>query len=125
MKIFVAHASAFQYEQKLYAPIRSSVLGAEHEFVLPEERKYHGTWNTKEAIRECQLFIVDASVASTGAGIELGWADAAGIPIIAIYEKGSVPSVVLSYVTDTVVEYENADDMLTKLEAAISALSKG
>lgn len=120
MKIFVAHASAFPFEEKLYAPIRSSVLFMEHEFILPEEQKYNGTWNTKEEIEASDLMIADVSAPSTGAGIEMGWANASGTPIIALYEKGSVPSTVVKYLTETVIEYENGEDLVQKLSAVIS-----
>lgn len=123
MKIFLAHASSFDYERKLYEPLRASALASVHDFVLPEEKKYNGTWNTKEEIGRCDLLIADVSLPSTGAGIELGWADAAGTLIIAIHEKGSVPSSVVAYLTETVIEYENPDDMLKKIESAIKELS--
>ncbi len=122
MKIFVAHASAFDYQGKIYSPIRDSALSVTHEFILPEEEKYNGTWNTKEAIESCTLLIADASVASTGAGIEMGWANASGTPIIVIHEKGSTPSTVVKYLTDTVIEYENGEDLIAKLSEAISRI---
>jgi nucleoside 2-deoxyribosyltransferase len=122
MKIFIAHASSFPYEEKLYAPIRASELARTHEFILPEEQKYNGTWNTKDAIKSCDVMIADVSAPSTGAGIELGWADAAGTPIIAIYEKGSTPSTVIRYLTQTVIEYENQVDLLIKIEEALSKI---
>jgi hypothetical protein len=122
MKIFVAHASAFDFEGKLYTPLRASELSKAHEFVLPEEEKYKGTWNTKEVIQSCGLLIADASVASTGAGIEMGWANASGIPIIVAHEKGSTPSTVVKYLTDTVIEYENPADLIEKLTAALAQI---
>lgn len=122
MRIFLAHASTFDYERKLYEPLRASALASVHDFVLPEEKKYNGTWNTKEEIGRCNLLIADVSLPSTGAGIELGWADASRTPIIAIHEKGSAPSTVIGYLTKTVIEYENPADMLAKLEGAIQPL---
>lgn len=120
MKIFVAHASAFNFKENLYEPIRASELSRAHEFILPEEEKYKGTWNTKEVIESCGLLIADASVPSTGAGIEMGWANASGTPIIVIYEKGSTPSSVVTYLTDTVIEYENPTDLIEKLTATLA-----
>ncbi len=122
MKIFVAHASAFDFEGKLYNPIRASELSRAHEFIMPEEEKYKGTWNTKEAIESCSLLIADASVPSTGAGIEMGWANASGIPVIVIHEKGSLPSTVVKYLTDTILEYENGGDLAEKLANALAQM---
>lgn len=120
MKIFVAHASAFSFEAKLYEPLRSSALNTEHELLLPEEAGE--TWNTKEVIDGADVFVLDASLPSTGAGIEAGWAHAAGVPIIAIHEKGSVPSSVVSYIAAAEFEYEEGDDLIAKLTAALAAL---
>lgn len=120
MKLFLAHASAFDFETKLYTPIRASALNAEHEFVLPEEA--NDLWNTKDVITSSDAFIADVSLPSTGAGIEIGWAHAAGVPIIAIHEKGSVPSAVISYVAQSEFEYEDGADLVSKLAAALAAL---
>lgn len=120
MKIFVAHASAFNFKENLYEPIRASELSRAHEFILPEEEKYSGTWNTKEAIESCNLLIADASIPSTGAGIEMGWANAKGIPLLVIHQKGSAPSSVVTYLTDTVIEYENPADLIEKLTVALA-----
>lgn len=120
MKIFVAHASSFDFEEKLYEPLRASALNTEHEITLPEERD--ATWNTKDVIESSDVFVAEVSLPSTGAGIEIGWANAAGVPIIAIHEKGSTPSTVISYVAQSEFEYEGADDLISKLDAALKAL---
>lgn len=120
MKIFVAHASAFDYKKKLYEPLRDSALNAEHEILLPEEAGE--TWNTKEVIESADAFLLDASLPSTGAGIEAGWAHAAGVPIVVIHEKGSVPSSVVSYIAASEFVYDDADDLIAKLSGTLSGL---
>jgi|SRR3989344_39964 len=117
MRIFIAHASNFDFRGKLYDPIRSSLLNEEHEFILPQEQ---GTEIiTRDVIKEIDLFVVDASMPSTGAGIELGWASAYGKPIIGIHEKGTTPTRALRFVTHIVLEYSSADDLIEKLGVAI------
>ena len=122
MKLFLAHASAFDFRKKLYEPLRTSALNTEHEIILPEERKE--IWNTKEDIESCDAFVVDVSMHSTGAGIEMGWAHAGGVPIIAIHEKGSAPSSVVGYVATIAFEYDSPADLLAKLEEALKAVKK-
>lgn len=124
MKIFLAHASAFPFEEKLYAPLRASALSREHTFLFPEEQKYGGIWNTKEEIAKSDVLVVDVSVPSTGAGIEMGWAETFNVPIIAIHEKGSTPSATVSYVTTTVIVYDDSDDLISKLTPALDAIKK-
>ncbi len=118
MKLFVAHSSAFDFRTKIYGPLRASALNATHEILLPEEAG--ATWNTKEVIESCDIFVLDASVPSTGAGIETGWAHAAGVPIIVIHEKGSTPSTVVAYVAQVAFEYESPEDLVEKLGAALA-----
>jgi nucleoside 2-deoxyribosyltransferase len=113
MRIFVAHASDFEFQEKLYGPIRESGLDEVHEFVLPEETG--STWDSRQVIESCDLLVAEVSVPSTGAGVEIGWADARGIPIIAIHEVGTVPSSMVQFLTDIVIEYESPEDLLLQL----------
>lgn len=123
MKIFVAHASAFDYEQKLYAPLRAFAKAEGHEVVLPHEQGE--TWNTHDAIASSDVFILEASVPSTGAGIEAGWAHAAGIPIIALHEKESAPSTVVPLIARMVISYESQEDLVAQVSTALSSLRLG
>lgn len=120
MKIFVAHASSFDFRKKLYEPIRASALNSEHEFILPEEPG--DIWNTKEVIESCGAFVAEVSVPSTGAGIEIGWANAAGVPIIAVHEKGSAPSAVIPYVSKMTFEYDSSAGLIEKIGNALASL---
>ncbi len=120
MKIFVAHASNFEFKDKLYTPIRESALNAEHEFVLPNETDEDIV--DLDLVRSCGALIVDVSIPSTGAGIEMGWANASGIPILGIYVKGSHPSASASYPCKQYVEYTDTKDMIAKIDAFLKAL---
>ena len=83
MKIFIAHASSYDYKNELYLLIRKSYLNNEHEIILPIENGREVI--TKEMIKSCDLVIAEVSYPSTGMGIELGWADIFKIPIYCIY----------------------------------------
>lgn len=121
MKIFVAHASNFAFKEKLYAPIRASELNSKHEFCLPQETDED--WVTLDFMRTCDALVVDVSIPSTGAGIEMGWANALGIPILGIYEKGSRPSASAEYTTRMYREYANSEKMLKIVNEFLNSLT--
>lgn len=117
MKIFVAHSSNFDFRNKLYAPLRGSVLNSENEILLPQEGEIEEI--TRDMINGCDALVAEVSAPSLGAGIEIGWADAAGVPVIAMYEKGARPSFSIDNAVTERFEYENANDMLTQLAAVL------
>ena len=65
--------------------------------------------------------ICDVSMPSTGAGIEMGWANAFYVPILCTYEEGSKPSNSAKYVARKVFAYKNADDLISNLEREIGS----
>lgn len=114
MKIYVSHAKAFDFVNKLYTPLRSSRLNNEHDFFLPYESERQE--NTKDLIKSCDLVIAEVSVPSLGEGIELGWANMLGVPIVCISPQGSKVSKSLQYITKEFIVYENPTDMIEKIE---------
>jgi nucleoside 2-deoxyribosyltransferase len=117
MKIFVAHSSGFDFKNKLYQPLRSSALNTEHEIFLPQEREVEEI--TRDVIKNSDALIAEVSIPSLGAGIEMGWADAFGVPVIAMSEKGATVSFSIDNVVTERFEYESPEDMLQKLEIAL------
>lgn len=120
MQIYVAHSSDFDFKQKLYGPLRGSVLNSEHEILLPQEGEIEEI--TRDMINGCDVLVAEVSAPSLGVGIEIGWADAAGVPVIAMYEKDSSPSFSIDNAVTDRFEYEDAGDMLTQLTAALKKL---
>lgn len=122
MHIYVAHSGNFDYRKRLYSPIRASHLNEEHTIVFPhdkEEKFIH----TKPIIEKSTLVVAEVSYPSTGLGIELGWADAAHIPIICLYTDGSKPSDALRAISAVFAQYQAPKDMVEKITTAIAALS--
>ena len=117
MKIYICHASKFDYINKLYNPIKESEFFKEHEFIFPHDGDI--VINTKDIISNCDLIIAETSMKTMGQGIELGWADYANIPIICIYEKGVEISSSLRFITNDIIEYENSKDMIQKIRKEI------
>jgi hypothetical protein len=120
MKIYIAHSNKFDFENKLYLPLRSSTLNTEHAFFLPHEDGK--AENTKELMKDFDLLIAEVSEPSTGEGIEIGRADMLNIPIVCIYEQGSKVSNSLRYVSNEFIEYADPKDMLGKLTDFLNRL---
>ncbi len=114
MKIIVTHSSNFDYVNKLYTPLKESSLWKEHQFRLPHDGDKAPTL-TKELMKGADLVIAEVSEPSTGQGIELGWADVYGVPIVCLSEKGSKVSHSLFSIPEHFIEYEDAKDMIEKL----------
>lgn len=115
MKIYFAHSSELNYK-KLYVALSKSSLNNKHELILPHSSK---VVNSKEIISSCGLLIAEVSLPSTGLGIELGWAYVSKVTIICVYKKGSKFSSSLKFLTPKFIEYENANDLVKKLEAQL------
>lgn len=120
MKIFVAHSSGFDFKAKLYAPLRASALNTEHEILLPQEGAVEEI--TRDMIKGCDVLVAEVSKPSLGAGIEMGWADASGVPVIAMVEQGVTPSFSIDNVVTQRFEYANGDDLVQKLGAALGSV---
>lgn len=117
MQIYVAHSSNFDFKTKLYAPLRGSTLSAEHEILLPQEGEIEEI--TRDMISHCDVLVAEVSAPSLGVGVEIGWADAAGVPVVVMYEKGAHVSWSIDNAETERFEYDGADDMLAQLTAAL------
>ncbi|MCB9810948.1 MAG: hypothetical protein H6779_05085 [Candidatus Nomurabacteria bacterium] len=121
MKIYVSHSNQLDYENDLYIPIRQSRLNSEHKFVLPHEGGQN--INSKEEIKSSDLFIAEVSFPSTGSGIEIGWAESFGIPLLFIYKKGNKVPGSLKFLSGEFLEYENSDDFIEKITNYLENIS--
>lgn len=115
MKMYVCHASSFDFATELYAPLKTI---AGHEFILPHESIVD--MHSKDVIASCDLVIAEVSHPSTGMGIELGWADAAGIPIACVHKKDAKPSDAVRHVARETVAYDGPDGLVQAIEAIVS-----
>lgn len=111
MRIYVGHSSSMAFRDCLYDPIRGSRLDEEHEVALPHENS-DKLFDSKEYLREeCDLFVAEVSEASTGLGIELGWADLFDVPIVCIHREGEDFSSALTEVADEIVSYSEIEEI--------------
>ncbi len=109
-KIYIAHSTYFDFKKELYEPMKK-LKG--FELILPHEKSK--TKNSKETIKKCAAVIAEVSHPSHGVGIELGWADGYGIPIILIFRKGHEVSPSLRIISDKCLEYTRIEDILPLL----------
>jgi hypothetical protein len=123
MKIYLSHSSNYDYEAELYVPLKSSKIVKSHEILFPHDKE-NADQNSKNLIETADLVIAEVSYPSTGQGIELGWADAAGKRILCFYKTGSKISSSLQFITKDLIEYSDSTDMLIKLEAQLTASIK-
>ena len=113
MKIYVSHASSFDYRAELYAPLQAHLT--EHELFLPHE-KTNDAIDTKEALKNSDLIVAEVSYTSTGQGIELGWANDADVPIVCIHRHNTKPSSALKIVSNKFISYSSDNDLIEKLQ---------
>lgn len=103
------------FKKELYVPIRSSALNSRHEIILPHEKSSEQL-DSKKVIPTCDLVMVEMSLPSTGVGIEMGWADGAGVKILGLYKTGSKISGSVKVVCKDFIEYEDSETMVKKIE---------
>jgi len=119
MKLYLTHPSNYDYQTELYEPLKQSI-GPKHDIVYPHDTHTAGV-NSKDIIPSCDVVLAEVSILSTGQGIELGWASAAGKPIICFYRRSATVSGSLRFITNDLFDYASTTDMLTQLTAALEA----
>ena len=120
MNIYVSHLRRGDYHTELYGPLLASELAKKHVFIFPHS-KSQKPFNTKELFRkkECDMILAEISMPATGQGIELGWADMYGIPIICMYKKGADVSGSAKMIARHSLEYSNIRNMIDQVEKLI------
>ena len=114
MKIYVIHSKKWDYETKLYGPIKKSKLGKQYEWIFPHDERQKNI-HSKEFIATSDLILAEVSLPATGMGIELGWAEERHVPILCISEKDYPVTNALKFITSYFITYENSEDMIQKI----------
>lgn len=122
MKIYISHKRNSEFEKELYEPIRSSELAKKHTFIFPHEN-HSEHFNIKELFqnKEIDLIIAEVSYPATGQGIELGWAEMMGIPIVCIYKEGADIAGSLSFVSNKFLMYTDKENMIEDITKVVSS----
>lgn len=82
-------------------------------FPHPDQEQMH---LTKKDIESADMVVAEVSLSSTGSGIELGWANAAGKSIIAFHQGLSPISPALPFIADAIHIYLNDEDIYKVLD---------
>ncbi len=113
--IYIGHSTLIDFREDLYKPLRKSRLDNDHNIILPHENS-DIPFRSKDFLKdECDLFIAEVSKASTGLGIELGWANLFDVPVLCMYKEGSTVSSAVPAVFDTVLEYGDEKELIEKI----------
>jgi hypothetical protein len=119
MNVYLSHCGGdYDYENKLYKPIKMSSLSKAHRFFLPHEPQNFDTDAIIE-LKHTDILVAEASFPSTGQGIELAQAKAANVPIVCFYKIGTKTSSSLRFVTNRLIEYTDITDLLVKLQTEL------
>ena len=119
-KWFVSHPSgSTQHTPTFFNAINDFARSyANVTFVFPSE-KSEEIQKTKEDISSADLVLVEVSIASTGSGIELGWANAAGVPIVAFHQGGAEPSPAIKFATQDIHVYVTEEHIVNVLKKLV------
>lgn len=117
MNIYLSHSVNSSYLNDLYLPLKKSDLMTQHQIFFPHDQEK--AVNTKEIIAKSDLVLAEVSFSATGQGIELGWANAANIPIICFYKEGSVPAGSIKFIANKIFSYVNSEDLISQISISI------
>lgn len=114
---FVSHPSgSIQHTPTFFNAINDFAKSHSNiRFYFPEETPEEIA-QTKDEIESSDLVLVEVSIASTGSGIELGWANAAKVPIIAFHQGGAEPSPAIKFATQDIHVYVTEEHILSVLK---------
>jgi hypothetical protein len=104
----------------LYQPILDSPLSKEHEWIMPFLNGGGQSPDTKAILQSVNLVVAEVTFSHTAQGIELGWADMLGKPILCYYRRGYPASANISMITNHIYPYKDPQDLILQLEAALS-----
>ena len=119
MKILVIHSSNFDYKKELYEPIKKSTLSQNHTFILPFEQSSFPVMKSLIEKKEIDFILAEIAYPSTGQGIELGWAEVFGMPVVCVCKKGKVYSGAVKIVTSEIYEYGDETELLAHIQMIV------
>ncbi|MEX1997871.1 MAG: nucleoside 2-deoxyribosyltransferase [Candidatus Andersenbacteria bacterium] len=117
-KWFISHPSGGHRHTPIFFNALEQFAAEEKgrvELIHPREKKEE-LHITKQDIASCDLVIAEVSIASTGSGIELGWANAAGKEVIAFYEGAEEASPAIQFVTKAIHPYITEEHIILILK---------
>ena len=117
-RIYVSHASGFDFKKELYEPL-GAISGVE--FIFPHASAK--AINSKDAIKHADGLLAEVSMPSHGVGIEIGWAEMLGKPLIFAHRDEVKVSGALTFLKATVLSYASSAELTTKTQQALTQLT--
>ena len=71
-------------------------------------------------IQSCDLVLAEVSSPLTGLGIEVGWANDAGVRLVCLYRSSADPPSSLHFVSDTFHSYGDATELVAAVTDILS-----
>ena len=124
MNIYIGHSSSTDFQKEIYRPLKKSSLDEDHNLVFPHEDSDKLFDSKKFFEQDCDMVVADVSKASTGLGIELGWADSLEVPILCICRENSNPSNSIKAVTERVEKYSDSEELIEIINQEIKRLQR-
>jgi hypothetical protein len=121
MRIYLTHDRGYDFVSELYEPLENS-LSTDYDIFFPH-KNHADSLNSKDIIANSDVVIAEVSYASTGQGIELGWANADNIQIICFYRSGTKISGALKFICNNFIEYSTKENMIEQLRTELAKLS--
>ena len=118
---YFGHSSSFDFRSLWYAPLKnlSDVYGG----VFPHENSDE-QFSSREYFQSgrCKVFVAEVSHHSTGLGIELGWADICGVPLICCVQRDARLPGSIATLNAEVIVYEDVHDLVVKIGSRLERL---
>lgn len=114
MKIYVAHASNYDYINEIYKPIREDSELKKYDIVLPHEEDNY--IHNRDYYKSFDVAICEVSNASIGLGIELGFLYDSNVKIYCLYKNDSNYSKSLLAITKDIIMYKDKEDFINKIK---------
>ena len=111
MKIYVSHATGFDYKTELYAPL-TKANNQSCQIYLPHEKQDESI-NTRGIIESSDLVFAEVSYPSTGQGFELAWAYDANVPIVCVHKQDVRISSCLKLFSSTFHQYADTEQLMS------------
>lgn len=122
LNIYVGHSKKINYHE-LYTALENNAALKQYNLIFPHKESEQSS-NTRDFYKTIDIFVAEVSMAATGLGIELGWANDDKVPIYCFYKEGLKISNSLHVITDNFIEYRDLDDFNIKLTKILNNLTK-
>lgn len=124
MRIRIGHSTAYDFENQLYAPLRTLELPSGMVLSLPHDSGPEGDCTRTFFENGCDVFIAEVSYPSTGLGMEIAYASMYDVPVVCLHRSDCRPSSSLNRVTRKVIPYASKDELQHQLRALFASWSE-